>query len=55
MALVRHRGFLLVQDPAQPRPILDLLAPYVLSSDVTLEDRTAALALFAFPGGGPIP
>jgi folate-binding protein YgfZ len=53
--VARHRGFLLVQDPAQPRPILDLLAPYVLSSDVTLEDRTTALALFAFPGGGPDP
>jgi folate-binding protein YgfZ len=39
----------LVQDPEQPRSILDLLAPYVLSSDVQLEDRTIDLALLAFP------
>jgi folate-binding protein YgfZ len=45
-----HGGsILLIQDPAQPRSILDLLAPYVLSSDVELDDRTAELALFAFP------
>jgi folate-binding protein YgfZ len=41
---------LLLQDPAQPRPIDRLLAPYVLSSDVRLEDRSAELAVFAFPG-----
>jgi folate-binding protein YgfZ len=29
-------GILLIQDPVQPKPIQDLLAPYVLSSDVTL-------------------
>lgn len=40
----------LLQDPAQPNPIDALLAPYVLSSDVTLEDRTEELCLFAFPG-----
>jgi folate-binding protein YgfZ len=40
---------LLVQDPTEPSPIDQLLAPYVLSSDVALEDRTEALALFAFP------
>jgi folate-binding protein YgfZ len=41
-------GLLLLQDPAQPKAIDALLAPYVLSSDVTLTDR-ADLALFAFP------
>jgi hypothetical protein len=40
----------LLQDPVQPTSIQALLAPYVLSSDVALEDRTAELALFAFPG-----
>jgi folate-binding protein YgfZ len=39
----------LIQDPDQ-RPIQDLLAPYVLSSDVELEDRAGALSLFAMPG-----
>jgi folate-binding protein YgfZ len=49
---VPSRGdrILLVQDPAQPRAVDRLLAPYVLSSDVVLEDRTEALALFALPG-----
>src|SRR5687768_13054332 len=41
---------LLVQDRAEPSPIDQLLAPYVLSSDVALEDRSEALAVFAFPG-----
>lgn len=41
---------LLLQDPAQPEPIDGLLARYVLSSDVQLGDRTADLALLAFPG-----
>lgn len=41
---------LLIQDPSQPSPLLDLLGPYVLSSDVELEDRTDALGIFAFPG-----
>jgi tRNA-modifying protein YgfZ len=40
----------LVQDPMQPAPIHQLLEPYVLSSGVTLEDRTSDLAIFAFPG-----
>jgi folate-binding protein YgfZ len=43
-------NLLLIQDPAQPAPIDALLAPYVLSSDVQLEDRTDDLALYAFPG-----
>jgi folate-binding protein YgfZ len=48
-------ALLLIQDPSQPKPIHQLLAPYVLSSDVLLEDRTEDLALFALPGltGGP--
>jgi len=41
---------LLLQDPVQARPVLELLAPYVLSSDVRLQDRTGELALLAFPG-----
>jgi folate-binding Fe-S cluster repair protein YgfZ len=41
---------LLLQDPAQPASIGDLLARYVLSSDVRLEDRTDALTLVAVPG-----
>jgi len=40
---------LLIQDPEQPRSVLDLLSPYVLSSDVSLEDRTLDLALLSFP------
>jgi folate-binding protein YgfZ len=39
-------GYLLMQDPEQ-RPIDQLLSPYTLSSDVSLADRTEALALFA--------
>jgi len=41
---------LLLQDPAQPRAVDALLAPYVLSSDVRLADLTGDLALLAFPG-----
>jgi folate-binding protein YgfZ len=43
-------GYLLVQDLEQPTAIDVLLAPYVLSSDVRLADRTAELALYACPG-----
>lgn len=46
----REGTILLLQDPAQPRSIRDLLSPYVLSSDVRLEDRTADTGVFAFPG-----
>jgi folate-binding protein YgfZ len=47
-------GYLLLQDATQPKPIEQLLDPYVLSSDVRLTDRTDDLSLFAFPGpGGP--
>jgi tRNA-modifying protein YgfZ len=41
---------LLIQDPMQPAPIQQLLEPYMLSSEVTLDDRTSELAVFAFPG-----
>jgi folate-binding protein YgfZ len=44
--------FLLLQAPDQPESIDGILAPYVLSSDVELEDRTARMALFAVLGGG---
>jgi folate-binding protein YgfZ len=43
-------SLVLVQDPSQPQSIETLLAPYVLSSDVDLSDRTGDHALFAFPG-----
>jgi tRNA-modifying protein YgfZ len=48
-----EEGFLLVQDLEQPTAIDVLLAPYVLSSDVHLSDRTAELALYACPGREP--
>jgi folate-binding protein YgfZ len=44
-----ERGFLLLQDSAQPQQIDELLERYVLSSDVALEDRTEEVALFALP------
>jgi folate-binding protein YgfZ len=43
-------GYLLLQDPAQERSVADLLAMYVLSSDVALADRTGELVVLAFPG-----
>jgi tRNA-modifying protein YgfZ len=47
---------LLIQDPAEPHPIDGLLAPYVLSADVDIEDWTQALALLMFPEArGPVP
>jgi folate-binding protein YgfZ len=51
--LADDRGFVLVQDPAQDGGIDDALAPYVLSSDVELNDVTAGLGLLAFPGVPP--
>jgi folate-binding protein YgfZ len=46
---------LLIQDPAEPNPIDALLAPYMLSSDVRIDDRTEAVGLFASPGArGPL-
>ena len=44
--------FLLVQDPAQPRTIHDLLDPYVLSSAVELAAVSASL--LCCPGGVPL-
>src|SRR5437870_476593 len=35
-------GYVLVQDPAQPRPVDELLGPYVLSSDVTIWPPSSA-------------
>jgi folate-binding protein YgfZ len=43
-------GLLLVQDPAQPASIADLLRPYVLSSAVTIADRSDDVALYCVPG-----
>ncbi len=45
-----EEALLLLQDPSQQPSISELLAPYVLSSDVTLADRTGELSIFAFPG-----
>jgi folate-binding protein YgfZ len=48
-------GYLLIQDPGQ-RPIDQLLSPYTLSSDVSLDDRTEAISIFAAPStAGPPP
>jgi folate-binding protein YgfZ len=44
-------GFMLFQDAAHEANIADLLAPYVLSSDVVMEDKTDALVLYAALGG----
>jgi folate-binding protein YgfZ len=49
VAMVGDRVVLL-QDPAQPRSIGDLLTPYILSSDVVVEARDDVYAIFAFPG-----
>lgn len=46
---------LLVQDPAEPRPIDRLLSTYVLSSDVQIQDRTGDFTMFAFPGRNETP
>ncbi len=47
--------FVILQDPRQPDPIDVSLAPYILSSDVAFQDRTSALALFAFPSRSSAP
>jgi len=49
-AALHGEQVVLLQDPTQPGAIDALLSMYVLSSDVTLTDRTDALALFAVPG-----
>jgi tRNA-modifying protein YgfZ len=48
-------GLVLLQGPDQPDAIGRLLAPYVLSSDVSLHDVTNELSLFAIPGSIAIP
>ncbi len=50
--LRRDDDVVLVQSPDQPDHIGLLLSPYILSSDVLLEDATTALDLFAIPGAG---
>ena len=51
--LALHRGLVLAQDPEQPQPIDEALAPYVLSSDVRLE--RADLAVLCAPGSDKFP
>ncbi|HEX9377479.1 MAG TPA: hypothetical protein VGB19_14745 [Actinomycetota bacterium] len=51
-ALPDGGGLCLVQDPVQARPIDELLGPYVLSSDVTLEDRTGDIGVVVVANGG---
>lgn len=46
----RDESVLLLQDPAQPAAIGDLLAPYVLSSAVSLHDRSDELSLYCVLG-----
>ena len=50
--LRREEDVVLVQSPDQPEHIGLLLSPYVLSSDVSLEDATSSLDLLAVPGAG---
>jgi len=50
--LRRDDDVVLVQSPDQPEHIGLLLSPYILSSDVVLEDATGAMDLFAIPGAG---
>jgi folate-binding protein YgfZ len=48
----RDDDVVLLQPPEQPDHVGLLLVPYILSSDVDLEDVTGSLALFAVPGSG---
>ena len=48
--LASGEAFVLVQDPGQPHPIDELLAPYVLSADVRME-AAAGRVLLCAPGG----
>ena len=48
----RDDDVVLLQPTEQPDHVGLLLGPYVLSSEVELEDATASLALFAVPGSG---
>ena len=51
----RSDGFLLLQDPTQPSSVAGLLDRYVLSSDVSVVDRSEDLSLFALPGSAEAP
>jgi folate-binding protein YgfZ len=53
--LRRPDDVLLVQSADQPEGIRPLLAPYVLSSDVSLEDVTADLEIVALPCATALP
>jgi tRNA-modifying protein YgfZ len=44
--------YLLVQAPDQPEPVEEVLAPYVLSSDVEVDDRTGREVVIAVLDGG---
>ncbi|HXL40982.1 MAG TPA: hypothetical protein VN986_00460, partial [Actinomycetota bacterium] len=46
---VQGSSVVVLQDPAQLRPIDDLLSSYTEGTDVELEDRTRRLSIFAFP------
>ncbi len=48
-------GFVLVQDRGQSEPVGDLLARYVLTSDVALTDAGDTLMVFALPAGTEVP
>lgn len=48
-----HRGFAIAQPDDQPRPVAELLAPYVLSSDVRIDASRSRL--FALPGASSAP
>jgi folate-binding protein YgfZ len=50
--IARGDGFLLLQAPDQPEPVERILAPYVLSSDVELDDVSDQVRAFAVLGGG---
>lgn len=51
IARIDEGAFLLLQAGEQPATVDAILAPYVLSSDVELEDRTERSAIVAVPGG----
>ena len=46
-------GFWLLQAPEQDEHDAAALSPYVLSSDVRVEDRSSQTSLIALPGGSP--
>lgn len=53
MVSLEDGGFILLQDPVQDTAIDEALSPYILSSDVTLEDASEELGLLAFPERSP--